>query len=98
MIAMAKKKAPAPRRREGDGMVNGVAIRDAVLLRDLCKLLPDKPARGTLFRYCSRGLVSPVSGKVVKLRFVHLPRGIASTVEAYYEFIEELNQKCQSKK
>lgn len=67
-------------------------VREAMLIVELVKFLPGKPHRATVDRYCKRGVVSPISGRRIKMPYLHTPRGIASTVDAYFYFLEELNE------
>jgi hypothetical protein len=68
-----------------------IKVREAILLSRLVRLIPGSPHKSTLRRYCFDGVLSPVTQKLVKMEYVHLPLGIASTVEAYYQFLEKLN-------
>lgn len=68
-----------------------IDVRQAVVISELVKKLPEKPHPETVRRYCLRGVTSP-TGKKVFMQSIFTPRGRASTVDAYYEFLEELNE------
>jgi len=81
--------AKARRKKE----VFKVSVQDAMFISDLARHLPGKPHCATVRRYCLRGIISPVSGRRVKMQYIHRPKGIASTVDAYFHFLEELNER-----
>ena len=92
MISMAKPK----RQTRASARVTKqerrvVTVRNAILLRDLARKLPEKPSAVTLRRYCRQGVKSPVTLEVVTMEFVYLPFGLASNEDAYYKFLERLN-------
>jgi hypothetical protein len=68
-----------------------INVRDSLPLEELSKKLPGKPHPDTLRRYCRCGVKSKTTHRVVKMAFILRPYAMASTVDAYYQFLEEVN-------
>lgn len=69
---------------------------DMVVLTRLCKILPGGPYTYETVRYwCKAGRrrILDDPGSVVLMDCVKLPSGLASSVEAYYRFIDDLNKE-----
>lgn len=61
-------------------------------LSQLCRLLPPKPNYQMLWTWCKRGRTHPYDRRrIVKMEAIEEAGGLASSVEAYWRFIEALN-------
>jgi hypothetical protein len=61
-------------------------------LAQLGRKLPGRPAYTTLMDWCKRGRVNWNTRKRVKMEFLALPSGFASSLEAYLRFVDRLNE------
>ncbi len=61
-------------------------------LSELGRLLPPKPSYQKLWNWCRRGRSHPYNHRrLVRMESIEEAGGLASSVEAYWRFIEALN-------
>jgi hypothetical protein len=60
-------------------------------LSELCRELPREPEYKTLWSWCVRGRSHPYNRKRVHMEALQSTFGIVSSIEAYYRFLERLN-------
>lgn len=86
MIAVAK-----PKRRPARRLIKPQAEKP-YRLTEIGKHLPDEPTYAQLWYWHERGLKNWATGEQIYLETIRLPRGQGTTVEAYWRFIEALNE------
>lgn len=65
---------------------------DIFLLRDGNRRLPDAPSYWTLRRYINVGRPRFSDGRMIRLEHTRLPKGMATSVEAYGRFTKAINR------
>lgn len=61
-------------------------------LSQLGRKLPGRPKYTTLLDWCKRGRMNWATRKRVRMEFICLPSGQASSLEAYLRFVDRLNE------
>ena len=61
-------------------------------LKDLGRQLPGRPKYTTLLDWCKRGRMNWATRKRVRMEFISMPSGQASSLAAYLEFVAKLNE------
>jgi hypothetical protein len=65
-----------------------------ILLRDLARVLPERPNYDTVLKWCRRGLLRNrrgVAKRRVKIECVRLTTGLGSSIQAYRRFLLALD-------
>ena len=84
------KKSRAPAKKVVRNTSPLPDFQDLMPISDLAKQLPKRVSYNTLHGWMEDGRAS-ISGKNVKLKWWKMPYGRASTIQAYREFLMELN-------
>lgn len=69
-----------------------VKIEDAVLLSDFGKNLKPSRTWKTIYWWCKYGRINRFTREKVKLDYINLPAGMATSAAAYLRFITKLNE------
>lgn len=73
-------------------MATKIDAHNLVSLAALARLIPGRVTQKTVRVWCEQGRRNRSTGKVVFLRRVQMPYGWASSMDHYYQFLEELNE------
>ena len=64
----------------------------AMSFKELARLLPQRRRPRTIEAWTRNGRLNRRTGKRVKLASIRLPQGRGSSLDAYYEFLAELDR------